>query len=192
MDEEGTSSGEEPLSTSSVYTPPHDVGGSTIEEVLRMHHLSIGFDLHSDETTMIAIRRRRAWEDTKKYMKKGKCITAPVQVKFVGEMGIDTGGPRRAYFTVATRGALDDGSLFGGPKTNKVPVHNGNSVLNRGFFYAGQLFAMSIMQGGMGPSSFAPWVYEYLCRGLSGHYTSKDFTDEEHVSVMQEVCFSNR
>ena len=93
------------------------------------------------------------------------------------------------YFLLAVREALEGGSLFGGPKTKKVMVHNTNSVLNKGFFYAGQLFALSIIQGGMGPSSFAPWVY--LCHGLSDHYNPTDFDDERHVLAMDEVCFCN-
>ena len=84
---------------------------------------------------------------------------------FVGEPTEDGGGPRREFFRFALAAATADPALFTGPAGSHVPIHSAHALLNRLFFYVGNLIAASIAQGGPGPC-FPEWLYHYICHGV--------------------------
>ena len=90
----------------------------------------------------------------------------PLRVIFVGEPAADQGGPKREFFRLALSSCTTDPSLFAGPVSCKVPVHNTTALLQKHYKFVGYIIAMSLVQGGPGPICFARWVFDYLAYGL--------------------------
>ena len=61
--------------------------------------------LKSDAVQRIIVRRSNVWEDSLKQFTKlqGLSYNKNIKVTFVGEPAVDSGGPRREYFTLLIR-----------------------------------------------------------------------------------------
>lgn len=129
-----------------------------------MKALNLSESLHQS----ITVRRHHIWNDVQRCFRKTYTnLQLPIKVVFVGEPAEDQGGPRREFFRLALAAAKSDGTLFSGEPHCCVAVHSASAILHKGFLHVGWLISMSIVQGGPGPLCFAPWVYSYLCYGLS-------------------------
>ena len=64
------------------------------------------------------------FEDTVAALQKGVKETSNLQVKFLGEMGVDEGGLKREYFRLLLKAIATDSSLFKGPESRRVLRHN--------------------------------------------------------------------
>ena len=84
-----------------------------------------GQDGSSKQT--IRVRRRYIREDAVHVYNRGnfKCLK-DLRVNFIGEEGIDLGGPRREYFTLI----LDEikSRLFFGKSGHRVPIHDATKL----------------------------------------------------------------
>ena len=69
------------------------------------------------------------------------------------------------FFRLGLEACIGDPSLFTGAPFSIVPMHNTTTLLQKHYKYVGYLMAMSIVQGGPGPTCLASWIFEYLAKG---------------------------
>lgn len=94
-------------------------------------------------------------------------------MRFVGEPAVDDGGPRREFLTLSLR-ALRDSPLLIGNIDQKVFNYSTQANVNRAFFQAGKLVAISLLQGGPSPSYLSKATAHYLIHGMEGLTVSID------------------
>lgn len=65
--------------------------------------------------------------------------------------------------------------------------------MEKKYFYAGQLIALSLANGGPGFPCLAETVYSYLCYGLDLKVipTVDDLTDNETKGKLEQVMYKN-
>ena len=90
--------------------------------------------------------------------------TVPLKVTFVGESGIDTGGPRREYFELLMRSLVADSGLFVGPAEKKSFSHNVQLLHQRQYYTTGQMVGCCLVQGGNGICCLSPTTYLYMAQ----------------------------
>ena len=78
----------------------------------------------SDAVQRIIVRRSNLWEDSLKQFIKGLSYNKTIKVTFVGEPAVDSGGPRREYFTLLIRAIAMNNSLFEGDTDRRLPRIN--------------------------------------------------------------------
>lgn len=115
-------------------------------------------------SSKITVRRTHVWEDSLRAFHRVD-LQKRLRVTFLGEAGVDDGGPRREYLRLLMSAMSRQGHLLSGSPSRRVPVHN-TLALSKGEFYKmGVFIVMSLMQGGPGPTFFAPSVVDYLFGG---------------------------
>ena len=144
------------------------VANPALSDILQKHvedlQLQCGLD---DPHQLVTVRRKHIWSDIKRcFSKQYTNFTLPLRVIFVGEPAANQGGPKREYFRLALSSCTADPSLFEGPSSCKVLVHNTTALLQKHYKFVGYVIAMSLVQGGPGPACFARWVFDYLAYGL--------------------------
>ena len=117
---------------------------------------------------------------------KSICVT------FLGDSGVDDGGPGREYFYLTLQCVADDNSIFQGPCGARSFEHNAQTLMEKKYFYAGQLIALSLANGGPGFSCLCEAVYSYLCYGLTlrVYPTMEDIPDDDIKEKLEQVCIS--
>ncbi|XP_056889968.1 G2/M phase-specific E3 ubiquitin-protein ligase-like [Takifugu flavidus] len=103
----------------------------------------------------------------------------------VFEEGIDTGGPRREFFTLLMK-HLKDWPIFDGSDGNQFLVYNAKAVREDEYFMAGKMIALSVVHGGPGPHFLSEDLVQYLAGRPSFKSTVNAITDEEIRKVLQE------
>ena len=63
-------------------------------------------------------------------------------------------GPGESFFRLVLSAATSDPLIFSGPHNGRYPVHSTSALLEKKYQYVGKLIAISIVQGGPGPSCF--------------------------------------
>ncbi|XP_029701347.1 uncharacterized protein [Takifugu rubripes] len=104
----------------------------------------------------------------------------------VFEEGIDTGGPRREFFTLLMR-HLKDRPIFDGPDGHRFLVYNAKAVREDEYFMAGKMIAVSVVHGGPGPHFLSEDLVQYLAGQPSFKSTVNAITDEEIRTVLREI-----
>lgn len=102
---------------------------------------------------------------TKQFKRKSFDVFKMIQVSFIGEVAIDTGGPRREFFRLLTVAILSNSVTFEGYPSSVTPSHNLTALNNQSFYIAGKIIATSIIQGGPAPRCFATPVADILVYG---------------------------
>ncbi|XP_029686146.1 G2/M phase-specific E3 ubiquitin-protein ligase-like [Takifugu rubripes] len=103
----------------------------------------------------------------------------------VFEEGIDTGGPRREFFTLLMK-HLKDWPIFDGSDGHRFLVYNAKAVREDEYFMAGKMIALSVVHGGPGPHFLSEDLVQYLAGRPSFNSTVNAITDEEIRKVLQE------
>ena len=87
--------------------------------------------LKSDAVQRIIVRRSNVWEDSLKQFTKlqGLSYNKNIKVTFVGEPAVDSGGPRREYFTLLIRAIATNNSLFEGDTDRRFPRVNVSALI---------------------------------------------------------------
>ena len=113
-----------------------------------------------------------------------------VRVTFLGDAGVDEGGPGREYFYLTLQCIAEDNSIFQGPCERRSFKHNPQALLERKYYYAGQLIALSLANGGPGFPCLSEAVYSYLCYGLNVRIlpTMDDISDDDIKNKLEQVC----
>ena len=84
-----------------------------------------------------------------------------LQVRFVGEEVVDTGGPRREFFHLPLCEMLAS-SLFAGYPHHMILSHNLEAVATEKYHLIGKMIATCIIQGGEAPACFSKAVADFL------------------------------
>lgn len=117
----------------------------------------------------ITVRRYHVYEDTISLLKSGAVKTNQILVvSFAGEPAVDTGGPRREYFTLLLKHIMADANLVEGSIGHLLPTQSVNGIITSVYETIGKLMAASIVQGGPPPKFFAESAVEYWLFGLAG------------------------
>ena len=112
-----------------------------------------------------------------------------LKVTFIGEAGVDDGGPCREYLRLVIAAMAEQNHLLDGPIDRRVLRHNVLAVERGYYFIMGCIIVLSLTQGGPAPSFFAPSVVDYLVGG-SGNVRPciDDVPDYEVQEKLRKVC----
>jgi hypothetical protein len=118
-----------------------------------------------DDVVHLKVRRRHLLQDALYYFKSYSLTKKRLRITFVGEPGVDAGGPLKEFFYLLLQEISRNKSLFHGSETSLFPVHNMFELSQNTFYYVGCIFAASIIHVGVGPHFFANSVADYLLFG---------------------------
>ncbi|XP_039524678.1 uncharacterized protein LOC120477237 isoform X1 [Pimephales promelas] len=112
-----------------------------------------------------------------------------LRVTFLGEAGVDTGAIRKEFLSDLI-GEIEK-QLFEhrGHQRGKSPIYS-LSNLEKGFFRtAGEVFSVSLAQGGPAPRFLRPWCFAYLSSGDldESTLTIDDVDDAELYDLIKKV-----
>ncbi|RXN13373.1 hypothetical protein ROHU_009783 [Labeo rohita] len=136
--------------------------GESEEDVIR--HLAAQID--TTKIFEVCVSRGNMLERGLKLWKRQKTGSPvnPLKITFLGEPGVDTGALRKEF--LSTMVASIEKCLFeGDANKGKMPKYSLNDMDNELFKVAGEIFAVSIAQGGPAPRFMQEWCYEYLVSG---------------------------
>ncbi|KAI2645865.1 G2/M phase-specific E3 ubiquitin-protein ligase [Labeo rohita] len=115
-----------------------------------------------------------------------------LRVTFLGEAGVDTGAIRKEFLSGKSDliGEIEK-HLFEhrGHQRGKSPIYS-LSNLEKGFFRtAGEVFSVSLAQGGPAPRFLRPWCFDYLSSGDldESTLTIDDVDDAELYNLIKKV-----
>ncbi|XP_064646183.1 uncharacterized protein LOC135499367 [Lineus longissimus] len=121
----------------------------------------------------------------KKFRDDGK-----VSVKFMDNAGIsegalDTGGPKREWFTLMYQ-ALHRSSMFAGPAGAKMVVPSLAATGKNLYKVCGQTIALSLAHGCSGPHFFSDLLYDMVTLGYEGAKPTIDNVYPEEIRALIE------
>ncbi|XP_051814885.1 G2/M phase-specific E3 ubiquitin-protein ligase-like isoform X2 [Acanthochromis polyacanthus] len=150
--------------------------------------------VNDDNTVRFNIMRRNVWDGASRAM--GRSNFSPekrIDVKFTDDYGtsegaVDNGGPTREFFRLCLHEIKDKIGIFEGLSNAKVLTCNSKAMKENGYFYAGQIMAMSIAHGGQSPCFLSEVLYECLPKGPDDvKVKTDDIADEETRSQVQRI-----
>ncbi|XP_056329648.1 uncharacterized protein LOC130241741 isoform X1 [Danio aesculapii] len=122
--------------------------------------------IYATKTFELCVSRDNMVERGLKMWKRQKTGSPvnPLKISFLGEPGVDTGALRKEFLTTIVAG-IEKRLFEGDSKNGKMPKYSLNDLDNELFKVAGEIFAVSIAQGGPAPRFMQEWCYEYLATG---------------------------
>eukprot|EP00794_Sanderia_malayensis_P013170 gene13169-14520_t len=134
-----------------------------------------------EKRVRLNIRRKYLWQDFKDIRSRGKIAPGDnIKIVFIGEPAIDDGGPKREFF--ADMMEIMKRKLF----CNGKPVISTMAISNEEFIMAGQLMAMSIVQGGPAPSFMHMSLYHYMAN-LPLEIESNDENEPKYTEIALKI-----
>ena len=93
-----------------------------------------------EECNRFSVRRNHLWKDSIRALSRYSFNSKKaIRVTFLGDSGVDIGGPGREYFYLTLQCVASDNSLFQGPSERRSFRHNPQAVIEKKYLYAGQL-----------------------------------------------------
>lgn len=89
-----------------------------------------------------------------------------IRVHFIGESGVDVGGPRREFYRLLVTTACTMAGMLEGSDGRKVPMHNCAAIKTGKFKLLGMMAGMSMVDGGPGLPVFPESVFHYIAKGI--------------------------
>ncbi|CAI5669542.1 unnamed protein product [Oreochromis niloticus] len=119
--------------------------------------------------------------------KKGSPINK-LHVTFIGEAGIDTGALSKEFLTEMMDG-IETRLFEGSGKKGKSHVYSISDLENSFYRTAGEVFSVSLAQGGPPPCFLRSWCYQFLATGNFDalKLTKDDVDDTEYRSLIEKV-----
>ncbi|XP_073688508.1 uncharacterized protein [Garra rufa] len=119
--------------------------------------------------------------------KKGSPVNK-LKVTFIGEAGIDTGALSKEFLTEMMHG-IERRLFEGSGKKGKSPVYSICDLENGFYRTAGEVFSVSLAQGGPAPCFFRNWCYQFLTTGDFDalQLTKDDVDDLEYALLIERV-----
>ena len=119
-----------------IYSESHDqlvLGEPTLEDVIRQHRSEVFRE--DDETPhRIIIRRDQLLKDALDGVCGSRVEQHQLRITFHGEPGIDDGGLKREFFTLALQKVASNTSLMDGKESRRMLRHNTIAVQVLSFF----------------------------------------------------------
>nr|XP_023696129.1 G2/M phase-specific E3 ubiquitin-protein ligase-like isoform X3 [Paramormyrops kingsleyae] len=160
-----------------------------LQDILQM----LQRNLDMDEVVRFNINRKNVWDGAVRAMRRPNFSARKrIDVKFTDDEGnsegaVDMGGPMREFFRLAFQ-HIRQSPMFTGSDYERVLECHMCSLKENSYFYAGQLIAMSIVQGGPSPHFFAPVLYQAIVSGAESVQADiEDIHDHEIKSLLSEV-----
>ncbi|XP_039883481.1 uncharacterized protein LOC120730914 isoform X3 [Simochromis diagramma] len=161
------------------------MGISSLDEILQ----AISTAVNTEEEFHITVSRSNMVERGLAQWKKQKKAlpTNQLRVTFIGEAGIDTGALRKEFLTEMVAGL--EQRLFEGDQTGKAPKYSLLDLDLGNFRSAGEIWAVSLAQGGPPPCCLKDWCYQYLFSGelQIENIRKEDVCDVHYTSVISQV-----
>ena len=130
--------------------------------LLQNHRVKL-LSYDDDDTRRITVRRKHILQDTLTALRIKPWVSSKhIQVTFVGEPGVDDGGPRREYFRLLLNSIARNNTYFTGSPERRLPLPNALATQDKVFFHIGQMLALSLMNDGPCASWLAPSCVSYL------------------------------
>eukprot|EP00794_Sanderia_malayensis_P017949 gene17949-19744_t len=155
----------------------------------KMGTLSSAFSRESEdrETVVLAVRRRRVWQDaSQKLARLFRDGVKPIRVQFIGEAGVDAGGPLKEFFTIL----FEDAKRFLFCTGNGVTytfLHDTERLQNGEFRLFGTLVAIALIHGCAGPRYFMPALISRILKCPFVKPTIADIPDFEIQSKLNQI-----
>ncbi|RVE67609.1 hypothetical protein OJAV_G00104750 [Oryzias javanicus] len=110
----------------------------------------------------------------------------PLKITFIGEAGVDTGVLRLEFLTEMVAG-LEKRLFEGKEGKGKIPKYS-ISDLDKGLFrVAGEIFAVSLAQGGPAPKFLQEWCFNFLATGKLTNITKNDVHEPQLKSLIKKL-----
>uniref|UniRef100_I3KX51 HECT domain-containing protein n=1 Tax=Oreochromis niloticus TaxID=8128 RepID=I3KX51_ORENI len=170
----------------------------SLDEILQ----AISTAVNTEEEFRITVSRSNMVERGLAQWKRQKKAlpTNQLRVTFIGEAGIDTGALRKEFLTDMVAGL--EQRLFEGDQTGKAPKYSLLDLDLGNFRSAGEIWAVSLAQGGPPPCCLKDWCYQFLCNGelqienimkedvCDAHYTSVHSATEDEMTALTDEILS--
>uniref|UniRef100_A0A3P9D860 HECT domain-containing protein n=1 Tax=Maylandia zebra TaxID=106582 RepID=A0A3P9D860_9CICH len=113
-----------------------------------------------------------------------------LHVTFIGEAGIDTGALSKEFLTEMMHG-IETRLFEGSGKKGKSPVYSISDLESSFYRTAGEVFSVSLAQGGPPPCFLRSWCYHFLATGNFDilQLTKDDVDDTEYRSLIEKVSY---
>ncbi|XP_065906067.1 G2/M phase-specific E3 ubiquitin-protein ligase-like [Dysidea avara] len=171
-DETSINGAEPTLLASSLIAPPTAGDETSTNSTEAIVNTLLG-ELNDEFT--INVRRSNLLQDALKEARKKKFdVNKRMKVTFVGESGVDLGGPKREFFRLFIKELSQSGFMLGGK--NKFFSSNVQAIQKKDFMRIGWYAGISVVQGGPGFPLLSDSVYQYLC---TGETTNIEIDDED-------------
>ncbi|XP_048866556.1 uncharacterized protein LOC125739985 isoform X2 [Brienomyrus brachyistius] len=124
----------------------------------------------------------KQWQRQKKSSPKN-----PLRVSLIGKAGIDNGALRKEFLTEMMAGINQ--RFFEGGDNGKNPKYSMTDLDKHNFKTVGEIFAVSIAQGGPPPNFLMQWCYNYISTGEMDQeaISERDVTDPELIELIKEI-----
>ncbi|MEQ2245521.1 hypothetical protein ILYODFUR_028879, partial [Ilyodon furcidens] len=150
--------------------------------------------VNDEGTVRFNIVRRNVWDGASRAMDRSNFAPEKkVDVKFTDDYGIsegavDNGGPAREFFRLCLHEIKDRIGIFEGPSNSKILTCNSKAMKDNGYYYAGQIMAMSIGHGGHSPCFLSGLLYDCLHKGPDNIKVAlEDIPDEDIKSKVMDI-----
>ncbi|XP_039512622.1 uncharacterized protein LOC120468048 [Pimephales promelas] len=108
-----------------------------------------------------------------------------LKITFIGEAGIDTGALRKEFLSEMVAGI--EMRLFEGGEKGKIPKYSITDLDKNHFKVAGEIFAVSLGQGGPPPRFLQEWCYQFLVTGTLKDITKENVYDAELSTLIEKI-----
>lgn len=119
------------------------------------------------EHNRITIDREQLWQDSLVFFKGLRFNPKhALRVRFLGEPGLDAGGPSREYGSLLIKAIFSaQVKLFEGTETRKIPIYNADAVHANLFETVGKICAYLISHLDLSLPVMSPAAYAYIASG---------------------------
>ncbi|XP_058877958.1 uncharacterized protein LOC131736813 [Acipenser ruthenus] len=131
----------------------------------------------ADGVQNVKVRRNHAFQDLLRWMNRADYgWDKHLNVSFVGEQGLDSGGPRRNLMELTVRGLINWGGLWCGKEGHLIPAPDFLTLQNRSHCMAGRIVGTVLVQSSLQLNIFA----ESLINTIAGinQWFVEDVADE--------------
>lgn len=156
---------------------------------LLLHQRAITLSDDDEDVRRVAVRRKHILQDTLDTLKRIPWkATKYIKVTFIGEPGVDDGGPRREFFRLLLESIGRNNMYFRGPVGRRLPSCNALALHDQIFFHIGQIFGLSLLHDGPFVRWLAPVVVNYILGvDASDGLSVEDIPDKEIAAKVEKV-----
>ena len=156
---------------------------------LLLHQRVITLSDDSEDVRRVAVRRKHILQDTLDTLKRIPWkATKYIKVTFVGEPGVDDGGPRREFFRLLLESIGRNNMYFQGAVRRRIPSCNALALHDQIFFCIGQIFGLSLLHDGPFVRWLAPVAVKYILgMDVSDGLSVEDIPDKEIAANVEKV-----
>ena len=162
--------------------------------ILKDHAQSV---LTNSEVQRVNIRRSQLFADTLSACSRSTFdLQKALKVRFIGEAGVDDGGPKREYFRLFYESMGQSPGMFQGYPEGLTPIHNSLALSKSHYTFCGALIVAGLLQGAEAPSCFSTLTAHFLAYGSIHNATTmgnaellNDIPDHEAQQKLRQASY---